>query len=101
MLLATAGIDVRSALDGEAALDRVLTDPHPDLVISDYRLPGISGVEVVRRVRGATSADLPAVIMTGDTAAIEIEQADLDNCVVLHKPVDTDRLIALIQELVE
>ena len=58
-------------------------------VVSDYRLPGYNGVEVVR----------PAVIMTGDTPSQEIEAANLRHCTVLHKPVDTDRLISMIESI--
>ena len=68
-------------------------------VVSDYRLPGYNGVEVVRRVRQVTAEGLPAVIMTGDTPSQEIEAANLRHCTVLHKPVDTDRLISMIESI--
>jgi PAS domain S-box-containing protein len=97
MLLDSAGVLVYSALDGEQALAHIADGVRPDIVVSDYRLPGFTGVEVIRRVRAATTDDLPTVLMTGDTAAKEIEQANLSHCTVLHKPVDTDRLIALIE----
>jgi PAS domain S-box-containing protein len=97
MLLDVAGISVHSALDGDAALAHIEAGVRPDVIISDYRLPGYNGVEVVRRVRQATTSDLPTVLMTGDTSSKEIDDAGLGNCTVLHKPVDTDHLISLIE----
>jgi len=35
---------------------------------------------------------------TGDTSAEEIEAANLSNCTVLHKPVNTEQLLALIEQ---
>ena len=96
MMLEIAGFNVKTALDGNAAI--VLLDGgfQPDMVISDYRLPGANGVDVIQRVRAIVGSDLPVVLMTGDTSGNAIEDAGLSNCIVLHKPVDTDLLIELI-----
>ncbi len=99
MLLESIGAKVYSALCGDDALVHLAAGVRPDIVISDYRLPGYNGVEVVRRVRKATSPDLPTVLVTGDTSANEIKAANLSNCTILHKPVDTDQLIALIENV--
>lgn len=96
MLLETVGAVVHTALNGDEALAHIAAGVRPDILVSDYRLPGYSGVEVVRRVRRATVAHLPSVLMTGDTSLQEIEAANLSRCTVLHKPVDTDRLISMI-----
>jgi PAS domain S-box-containing protein len=97
MLLNVSGFEVHSALSGEEALALISDDLHPDIVVSDFRLPGYDGIEVVRRVRQATGDTLPVILMTGDTSAQEIEAANLSNCTVLHKPVDTDELISLLE----
>ena len=99
MLLESADIKVYGVLCGDEALAQITAGVRPDIVISDYRLPGYNGIEVIRRVRQATVEDLPGVLMTGDTAAQEIEQTDITNCALLHKPVDTDDLISLIERL--
>lgn len=96
MMLEGAGLDVRTALDGDAALALIDGGFQPDILISDYRLPGYDGVEVTRRVRERTRADLPTIIMTGDTSAQEIQMANLSRCRVLHKPVDTQSLMEII-----
>ena len=66
--------------------------------MSDYRLPGYNGIELIQRVREATRPDLPCVLMTGDTSAGEIDVDRIKGCVLLHKPVDTDRLVNLVGE---
>ena len=50
MVLMRAGYDVRDAPSGEAGL-RVFAQWMPDLVISDLTMPGIDGLEVLRRVK--------------------------------------------------
>lgn len=99
MMLEGMGIEVHAALCGEEALAHLTAGISPDIVVSDYRLPDYNGVEVVKRVRAATLNDLPSVIMTGDTSAKEIEVANLTNCTVLHKPINTNQLIELIDSL--
>lgn len=99
MMLDGIGLDVHTELSGEEALAHITNGVRPSIIVSDYRLLGYNGVEMVRRVRAATVGDLPSVLMIGDTSAKEIELANLENCAVLHKPVDTDRVIDLIGDL--
>ena len=99
MLLGVSGFEIHAALSGEEALSYIADGVRPDIVISDYRLPGYDGIEVIRRVRQETTEDLPTVLITGDTSASEIDKANLANCTVLHKPVDTEQLISLIESL--
>src|SRR5262245_65879103 len=60
--LEVAGYEVRVVSSGEEAIDVVKRDD-VDLVLSDRRLPGIDGVELVRRVK-AEQPDLAVVVMT-------------------------------------
>jgi PAS domain S-box-containing protein len=99
LLLEATGIEVHSALNGDAALALLGGGIRPDIVVCDYRLPGYTGMEVIRRVRKATVDNLPAVLMTGDTSTYDRDAAGLAECTVLHKPVDTDELLALIENL--
>lgn len=97
MLFESAGMTVHCASDGDAALDRVRSGLRPDMLVCDYRLSGMSGIDVVRQVREAVSATLPAVLMTGDTSSAKPETADLPHCCIFHKPVDTIRLLDHIE----
>jgi two-component system CheB/CheR fusion protein len=97
MLLRSVGFTVHGALNGDEALGYIDEGVMPDIVVSDYRLPGYDGVELVRKVRKVAGDELPTIIITGDTSAREIEAASLSNCTILRKPVDTDHLISLIE----
>lgn len=101
MFLTIAGVNVYSALAGPEALAHITAGLRPDIIISDYRLPEYNGIEVIHRVRKATVNNLPAILMTGDTSILEIDNDNFNNCVVLQKPVDPDKLISLISELTE
>lgn len=100
MLLEAVGAEVHSALSADEAMAKIEAGTKPDILITDYRLPGANGVEVIRRVRQASAIDdLPAVLITGDTSAQELEAAARDGCTVLHKPVDAQQLMTLIRSL--
>jgi len=96
-MLKVAGFVVQAALSGDEALAHIDNGFSPDILISDYRLPGYDGIEVVRRVRQRTSEDLPTIMMTGDASAQEIRAANLSHCEVLQKPVDPESFISLIE----
>lgn len=99
MLLEMAGMKVHYAVDGEQALRLLDAAIQPDLIVSDYRLPGDNGVEVVNKVRQQLGAGIPAIMITGETSAKEIDQAGLDDSVILRKPINGDNLITLIHEM--
>ncbi|MGR9105994.1 MAG: PAS domain-containing hybrid sensor histidine kinase/response regulator [Gammaproteobacteria bacterium] len=100
MLLKSSGFRVIAAASGEEAFASVETDLQPDLVLCDYRLPGGSGVEIIRRLRNRLGTDVPAVLLTGDTSLQQIKAENLWNCTVAHKPLASDQLIALIEKLI-
>jgi len=86
------GYRPRLASTGEAAL-REARGLRPDAVVSDIRLPDMSGEEVYRRMVGEVGA-LPAFFMTafGDVAqAVRLVRAGAGD--YLTKPVDVDRLV--------
>lgn len=62
--LRRAGYDVRLAPDGDEAL-LALEEETPDLVVLDWMLPGVSGIEICRRIRARPQTrDLPVIIVT-------------------------------------
>jgi two-component system NtrC family response regulator len=70
-ILTEAGHEVLSAGDGSRGLE--LLAEEPDLVITDIRMPGLDGMEVLRRIRGDTPTGNVPVIML--TAHGTVEQA--------------------------
>jgi DNA-binding response OmpR family regulator len=68
-LLTNQGYQVRTAADGEAGLAAMEGEESPAVVICDLCLPGISGIEVVHRIReDGRWKDLPILMLTGDGA---------------------------------
>jgi len=91
-LLRDWGCEVDAADSIEEAL--ALADLRaPDVVISDYRLrEQRTGLEVVAALRALLGQDLPALLITGDTAPDRLREALSSNIPLLHKPVSPDQL---------
>ena len=96
LLLETEGHDVCMAVDGEAALEQVQNGARPNLIISDYRLPGADGYEVIRKIRQFFGSELPAILVTGDTTVVDVADESFPSCTVIYKPIDTNALIQLV-----
>jgi len=85
------------AYDGESALDLIEED-EPEVMILDLRMPGIDGIEVLRRVK-ASHPEIEVIILTGHGS-----EADREMCMqmgafaYLQKPVDIDELSRKIKE---
>jgi CheY-like chemotaxis protein len=72
----------------------------PDLIVSDYRLQGDeNGIDVVARLREEFNAQVPALLITGDTGMEQLREAEESGLHVLHKPLNPSRLRALIANL--
>lgn len=90
------GFSVASVLDGEAGLARAL-EPDIDLVVLDLMLPGLSGMEVLRRLH-AQRPSLPVIVLTA-RGEVEDRIAGLDSGAVdyLVKPFAVAELAARIR----
>lgn len=92
-------VDVDTAESGQAALDAMATTAY-DLVISDYKMPGMDGLEFLSRVR-KQAPQVPRVLMTAFpdlTIAIDaINEASVENFFV--KPLEPDEIIGQIRSM--
>ena len=74
-VLEYAGYDVRVARTGEDGVSLAASEP-PDLVLMDLQLPGIDGLEALRRLRGSPrTADIPVVAVTAQAMKQDRERA--------------------------
>ncbi len=98
--LAKEGFRVERAADGEEALLRVAEEP-PDLVILDWMLPKVSGVEVCRQLRaGAETRGMPILMLTArgeEGDRVRGLETGADDYVV--KPFSMSELAARIRAL--
>jgi signal transduction histidine kinase len=95
------GIDLVTARNVEEAVDWLHNIGRtPDLLVSDYRLADhTDGIEVIHYLRLCFGNDLPALILTGDTAPETLQRIRDAGLAVLHKPLRPARLRALVMHL--
>ncbi len=98
--LREVGWTARGVATGDDA-ERALADGfRADVLVVDFRLRGETGQDVIARLRVREPA-LPAVIVTGDTAAQRLRTLSGLATTVLHKPIDGARLARALTEAVE
>jgi len=99
LALEGAGHEVIAAGTGSALLES-LAQRIPDIVISDYRLAaGETGFDVIAAAREVFGADLPAVLITGDTEPIVIRSMAGRGIALLYKPVGLEALLSCLGEV--
>jgi CheY-like chemotaxis protein len=96
--LAFEGWQVETCADGTAALDRLMSSTPYDLLLVDYDLPGVSGLELVRRARRLAHCERTPIIML---SASDVERAarQAGVSVFLRKPEDVPKLAQTITRL--
>lgn len=90
--------DIVEAGDGESALAAVEAGP-PDLVILDLMMPGIGGMEVLRRMKSdPATRDVPVIVLTamGGVARAEAEHAGAER--FFEKPFSPLALLRVVEE---
>ncbi len=102
LLLEAEGFQVATAASAPEASALIKhLDESPALLISDFHLlDGSTGVEAVSGIRDFFDKQIPAFIVSGDTSKVVKEARMIDNCTLLSKPVDTNRLLAAAREAI-
>lgn len=95
-LLETAGFEARLYEAGTDLLDR-LPKPASGCILTDIRMPGIDGLELLRRLRSAGQT-LPVVMMTGHgDVPLAVEAMKLGACDFIEKPFDDEALLQALR----
>jgi signal transduction histidine kinase len=72
----------------------------PEAIVCDCRLPGgDTGIAAVRRIQEQHGADIPALLLTGDTAPERLREAADSGLPLLHKPLKTEQLKQALVEI--
>jgi len=94
-VLGAAGYEVVHAVTGEDGVKRL--NVQPDVIFLDIKLPGIDGVETLRRIR-KNRPDVPVVMMTAyQTVDSAVESMRLGACDYLIKPLDNTRIKEVVK----
>jgi len=102
LLLEAEGFEVATAASATEAR-ALIRHVHevPALLISDFHLlDGSTGVEAVSGIREFFEEHIPAFIVSGDTSKVVKDARLLDNCTLMSKPIDTNRLLAAAREAI-
>ena len=95
--LSYEGYQVETALDGQEGLTKA-REWHPDLVVLDWMLPGMDGLEVCRRLRA--TGPLPILMLTAkDMVQDRVQGLDAGADDYMVKPFELDELLARIRAL--
>ncbi|HEX2726983.1 MAG TPA: response regulator FixJ [Beijerinckiaceae bacterium] len=95
-LLATAGLPVRLHESASAFLSAV-KEPPSGCILTDVRMPGIDGIELLRRLR-ARGFSVPVIVMTGHAdVPLAVEAMKQGAADFIEKPFDDDLLVAAIR----
>jgi two-component system, OmpR family, alkaline phosphatase synthesis response regulator PhoP len=98
--LRNAGFRVLTARDGQEALEMAQQN-HPDLLITDYHMPQLSGLELCQRLKqDDKTSDIPAIMLTA--RGYHLEPADTEQSGILRmlsKPFSPRHLLTTVNEV--
>ncbi len=98
--LRNAGFRVVTARDGQEALELAGSE-HPDLIITDYHMPQLSGLELCQRLKqDASTASIPAIMLTARGYHLEPHDTEQSGILrMLSKPFSPRHLLATVNEV--
>jgi DNA-binding NtrC family response regulator len=100
ILLKGEGFAVHTAHGGKAGLEQIAA-VRPDVVLSDVRMPGVDGLQVLAAAR-AQDADTPVILMTAQaTLQSAIQAVNAGAYYYLQKPFRNDELVATVRRATE
>jgi CheY-like chemotaxis protein len=99
-MLTNGGFHVQTCSDGLAAWEILKTHARCDVLIVDNNLPGLSGLELILRVRSIVHRrNLPIIMVSADDVEKEAWRAGVD--AFLHKTEAVDQLAGTIARLLD
>ena len=98
--LRDAGYPVSIAIDGERGIE-LFQEESPEIVLTDIKMPGLDGIEVLRRVK-AMSPDTEVIVITGHgEMELAIQSLQLDASDFVTKPIHDEALFVALRRAEE
>ena len=100
-LLQLWGCEVISGADDNEVITKLRqSNRSPDGIIADYRLrENHTGIEAIRAIHAVCGKEIPALIVTGDTASKQLREVNSSGFQVLHKPVASLKLRTFLRNV--
>ncbi len=98
--LATWNCAPMLAAHADEAIAQYGSEPPPDALLVDFRLPlGRDGLDAIRRLRAIYGRDVPAIVVSGESSSEELARITAAGFMLLHKPVAPAKLRAALSYL--
>jgi CheY-like chemotaxis protein len=99
--LRNAGYRVLTAHDGQEALEIAIAE-QPDLLLTDYHMPQLSGLELCRKLKqDPTIRPIPAIMLTARGYHLEPEDTEQSGILqMISKPFSPRHLLAAVEEVI-
>ena len=99
LILAGAGYDVVEAVDGTDGLNKMTDDI--GMIITDYNMPNMGGIELIREVRGGSvNPSVPILMLTTESEAEKKNEGRAAGATAwITKPFNRDSLIATVSKI--
>lgn len=101
-VLAEEGYEVTAVSDGISGLKNLKNYPHPEIVLVDLFIPGLSGKGVIEAMRTDPELmEIPAIIMTGAVPTLRDFPDDMSYQALISKPFDLTEVISIVHRLAD
>jgi two-component system chemotaxis response regulator CheY len=101
LILSSAGYEVIQAADGKDGLEKLTADI--DLVITDFNMPNLSGVDVIRAIRsGDVNKAVPILMLTTESEEVKKQEGrEAGATAWMTKPFDKEGLLATVKKITD
>ncbi|MFO7781363.1 MAG: response regulator [Spirochaetia bacterium] len=101
LILSGAGYEVVQATNGAEGLEKLASDI--DLVITDFNMPGMNGIEVIRSIReGEVARSVPILMLTTESEESKKQEGrEAGATAWMTKPFDKEGLLATVKKITD